>query len=58
VAQVNLLKSFGTTDYEKIWAQLAHHLDVYKIQVGNTEATYTYNWSDPDYAEQQIKELK
>ena len=58
VAQVNLLKSFGTTDYEKIWAQLAQHLDVYKIQVGDSEATYTYNWSDPDYAEQQIKELK
>lgn len=58
VAQVDLLKSFGTTDYKKIWAQLAHHLDVYKIQVGDAEATYTYNWSDPDYAEQQIKELK
>ena len=58
VAQVNLLKSFGTTDYEKIWAQLAQHLDVYKIQIGDIKATYTYNWSDPDYAEQQIKELK
>jgi hypothetical protein len=58
VAQVNLIKSFGTTDYEKIWAQLAQHLDVYKIQVGKISATYEYNWSDPDYAEQQIKELK
>jgi hypothetical protein len=58
VAQVNLIKSFGTTDYERIWAQLAQHLDVYKIQVGNISATYNYNWSDPDYTEQQIKELK
>lgn len=58
VAQVNLLKSFGTTDYEKIWGQLAHHLDVYKIQIGNIEATYTYNWSDADYAARQIKELE
>jgi hypothetical protein len=58
VAQVNLLKSFGTSDYEKIWAQLAQHLNVYKIQVGDAEATYTYNWSDLDYAERQIKELK
>jgi hypothetical protein len=58
VAQVNLIKSFGTTDYERIWAQLAQHLDVYKIQVGDISATYNYNWSDPDYAEQQIKELK
>jgi hypothetical protein len=58
VAQVNLVKSFGTTDYEQIWAQLAQHLDVYKIRVGNISATYNYNWSNPDYAEQQIKELK
>jgi len=58
VAQVNLIKSFGTTDYERIWAQIAQHLDVYKIQVGSISATYNYNWSDPDYAEQQIKELK
>jgi len=58
VAQVNLIKSFGTTDYKRIWAQLAQHLDVYKIQVGDMSATYNYNWSDPDYAEQQIKELK
>jgi hypothetical protein len=58
VAQVNLIKSFGTVDYNMIWAQLAQHLDVYKIQIGNTQATYTYNWSDADYAERQIKELK
>jgi hypothetical protein len=57
VAQVNLIKSFGTTDYKQIWAQLAQHLDVYKIQIGKISATYNYNWSDPDYAEQQIKEL-
>ena len=58
VAQVNLIKSFGTVEYEKIWAQIAQHLDVYKIQIGNTQATYTYSWSDTDYAERQIKELK
>jgi hypothetical protein len=58
VAQVNLIKSFGTVDYEKIWAQLAQHLDVYKIQIGDIEATYTYNWTDADYAARQIKELK
>jgi hypothetical protein len=58
VAQVNLIKSFGTIEYEKIWAQLAQHLDVHKIQIGNTQATYTYNWTDADYAARQIKELK
>jgi hypothetical protein len=58
VAQVNLIKSFGTADYQMIWAQLAQHLDVYKIQIGSTKATYTYSWTDADYAQQQIKELK
>ena len=58
VAQVNLIKSFGTQDHSSIWAQLEHYLNVYKIQIGNVQATYTYNWSDADYAEQQIKELK
>jgi hypothetical protein len=58
VAQVDLQRSFGTTDYREIWAQLAQHLDVYKIRTGSAEATYNYNWSDPDYAEQQIRRLK
>ena len=58
VAQVNLIKSFGTVDYQKIWAQLAQHLDVYKIQIDGIEATYTYNWNDADYTARQIKELK
>jgi hypothetical protein len=58
VAQVDLQRSFGTTDYREIWAQLAEHLDVYKIRTSTAEATYNYNWSDADYAEQQIKELK
>lgn len=58
VAQVNLVRSFGTDDYEQIWTQLAQHLDVYKIRVNGYEATYSYNWSDPDYMQQQIAALK
>jgi hypothetical protein len=58
VGQVDLTRSFGTEDYQKIWAQLAEHLDVYKIRTSSAEATYNYNWSDADYAELQIKELK
>lgn len=58
VAQVDLQRSFGTTDYKEIWTQLAAHLDVYKIRTSSAEATYNYNWSDADYAQQQIKELK
>lgn len=58
VAQVNLEKSFGSTDYRHIWQQLGQHLNVYKIRIGDIEATYKYNWSDSDYAEQQIKILQ
>ena len=58
VAQVDVMRSFGTTDYEKIWAQLAQHLDVYSIRTGWGEATYNYRWSDPDYREQQIRRLR
>ena len=57
VAQVDLERSFGTQDYQVIWRQLAEHLDVYKIQTAEAEATYEYRWSDPDYAEQQIRKL-
>ena len=57
VAQVDLMMSFGTTDYRSIWAQLAQYQDVYKIQTTSAQATYTYSWRDPDYREQQIKEL-
>lgn len=58
IAQVDLMQSFGTEDYEKIWAQLAGHLDVLSIRTGWGEAIYGYRWSDRDYAEQQIRRLK
>ena len=57
VAQVDLIRSFGTEDYQQIWALLSQHLDVYKIRVNGIEATYNYNWSDPDYMQQQIAAL-
>jgi len=58
VAQVDLLRTFGTTDYRVIWAQLAQYLDVYKIRTCDGEATYKYRWSDTDYEQQQIRKLK
>ena len=57
VGQVDLSRSFGTTDYQTIWAQLAQHLDVYSVRTSTATAIYNYSWSDPDYMEQQIKEL-
>jgi hypothetical protein len=58
VAQVDLVRSFGTVDYEKIWAQLYQHQDVYRISTSTAAATYTYRWSDSDYDLQQIRKLK
>lgn len=57
VAQVDLMRSFGTTNYNDIWGQLADHLDVHKIRVGKAEATYEYRWSDSDYQQQQIRNM-
>jgi len=57
VAQVDLIRSFGTTDYSQIWEKLANYLDVYKIRTGNVEATYEYHWSDVDYDLQQIRSM-
>lgn len=57
VAQVDLIRSFGTTDYQVIWKKLAEHLNVYKIRTSKSQATYEYNWNDPDYAQQQIRKL-
>ena len=58
VGQVDLERSFGTTDYEAIWSQLAQHLDVYSVRTSTASAIYNYSWSDPDYDLQQIRALK
>ena len=58
VGQVNLVKSFGTEDYRRIWAQLNTRLNVTAIRTSDAGVEYPYNWSDPDYMSCQIKELK
>lgn len=58
VGQVDLQRSFGTTDWENIYSQIAQHQDVYKIRTGKFNATYNYRWSDADYDQQQIRSLK
>ena len=54
VGQVDLIKSFGSTDYNVIWAQLGLHLNVHSIRTSSATVTYTYDWSDSDYRDQQI----
>ena len=55
VAQVDLVRSFGTEDYRHIWKQLNTHLNVHAIRTSTASAVYEYCWSDPDYMEKQIK---
>ena len=62
VGQVDLQKSFGTTNFREVWPILSKYLDIYKIQCDNGSgnvlcALYPYTWTDPDYYEQQIKKL-
>lgn len=54
VAQVNLIKSFGTEDYRTIWSALNTHLNVNAIRTSDANAVYDYNWSDADFIERQI----
>ena len=58
VAQVDLTRSFGTTDYREIWSQLSTHLDVYRITTNSAQTTYEYQWKDVDYEQQQIRSMK
>jgi hypothetical protein len=58
IGQVDLVRSFGTEDYQQIWQQLNQHLDVHAIRTSDAQAVYGYHWSDADYADQQIRALK
>lgn len=58
LGQVNLMKSFGTTDAQAIWTMIGSHLDIYKVEVGDISATYDYCWSDSDYEKKQIEEMQ
>lgn len=58
VGQVDLIRSFGTEDYQEIWRQLNTRLNVIKIKTSSAEAEYPYNWTDADYIDQQIQALK
>jgi hypothetical protein len=58
VGQVDLLRSFGTEDYQAIWAQLNTCLNVTAIRTSEASTKFPYNWSDSDYMEQQIARLQ
>jgi hypothetical protein len=58
VGQVDLQRSFESEDYHTIWTALNTHLNVQAIRTSSASTTYPYNWTDHDYAEQQIEKIK
>jgi hypothetical protein len=58
VGQVDLKRSFDSEDYQVIWNKLNTHLNVTALRTSSATAEYSYNWSDEDYALQQIRNLK
>ena len=58
VGQVDLEKSFGTSDFRQVWPILSKYLDIYSIEANGIVATYDYTWTDADYQQQQIARLK
>ena len=58
IGQVDLIKSFGTDNYQEVWPILSQYLDIYQISAGDAVATFDYNWTDSDYYQQQINIMK
>lgn len=58
IGQIDLERSFGTTDIFKIWDQLNQHLDIYSIEIDGINNTFDYCWTDADYKQQQIDMMK
>ena len=58
IGQVDLLGSFGTTNYQEIWKVLGNYLDIYRIEVDGVSAQYDYCWSDDNYKQQQIDRMR
>lgn len=58
IGQVDLTRSFGTEDYTKIWLLLNSHLNVHAIRTSDQQAQYNYCWSDSDYMQQQLRNMK
>jgi len=54
VAQVDLIRTFGTDNYQLIWNQLNNYQDVFKISMGSVSTIYDYRWSDADFQQRQI----
>lgn len=46
IGQVDLQRSFNTTNIYEVWKQLETHLDIYSIEVDGVKQVFDYCWSD------------
>jgi hypothetical protein len=58
IGQVDLHRSFGTSNYQEIWDRLGEHLDIYSIEVDGIKNIFDYCWTDADYKQQQIDMMR
>ena len=58
IGQIDLVRSFGTEDFQRIWRHLNTHLDVWRVKTSSSVCEYDYHWSDPDFSLHQIKNLQ
>jgi hypothetical protein len=58
VAQVDLVRTFGTKDYQTIWAQLSSRLNVSAIRTSSASNTFPYHWNDDNYMQLQIERIQ
>jgi len=58
IGQVDLINSFYNDDAQQIWSRMGEFLDIYRIECGDSFATYDYHWGDADHEQLQLKSLK
>jgi hypothetical protein len=57
IGQIDLERSFETTDPEVIWSILSKFLDVLAVTTSDASAEYPYHWSDSDFIARQIQRI-
>jgi hypothetical protein len=58
LGNVELQKSFGTTDEIQIRNILSNYLDIFKIEVDGVSNTFNYCWTDLNYKQMQIDMMR
>ena len=58
LGDVDLERSFGTTNEQQVWKIMGDYLDIYAIEVDGVRCEYPDNWADDDADAKQIQYMK